>query len=226
LPALSRHVNKLAATNSEFPGKIPAPPANKQNESPFSATKARLMTQTPDPHPTSLAAGILSFLVPGLGQMYQGRFSKGLLFFVCLLSLFHVGQAMGNWQNVYVPKNIGGWAADRGRPTLFAGLVNRWHYPGQFWIGVAAWPALWQYYGLPVPDAEKHPRLHNYQKEPPETLVNEFLVDSDKTPDLGLMYTVIAGVLNILVIYDAYAGPAFPPSSKKPKPPPEQEPAP
>jgi len=33
----------------------------------------------------------------------------------------------------------------------------------------------------------------------------------------ALMYTVIAGVLNILVIYDAFAGPAFPPG-KKPKP--------
>jgi hypothetical protein len=34
-----------------------------------------------------------------------------------------------------------------------------------------------------------------------------FLVNSDKTPDLGWVYTVIAGMLNILVIYDAYAGP-------------------
>jgi hypothetical protein len=27
--------------------------------------------------------------------------------------------------------------------------------------------------------------------------------------DLGWVYTVIAGVLNIMVIYDAFAGPAF-----------------
>ena len=31
------------------------------------------------------------------------RHGKGILFMVCLLSLFHVGEAMGNWQNVYVP---------------------------------------------------------------------------------------------------------------------------
>jgi hypothetical protein len=161
--------------------------------------------------------------------VYQGRFSKGLLFFVCLLSLFHVGEAMGKWQNVYVPPQLaGGFAEDRGRGpmrSLFTGLVNRWHYPGQFWIGVAAWPALWQFFDLPRPDAETYPFLNKYQRAPDEAEVNKFLVESDKTPDLGLMYTVIAGVLNILVIYDAYAGPAFP-SSKKPKPPPGEEPAP
>jgi hypothetical protein len=189
------------------------------------------MTQLPEPQPTSALGGFLSFLVPGLGQMYQGRFGKGLLFFVCLLSLFHVGQAMGDWQNVYVP-NVPPppqgerFAQNRVRngPTdLLNGLINRWHYPGQFWIGVAAWPALWQFFDMPLPDAEKNPRFAKwatYQRAPDETKVNQFLVNSNKTPDLGLMYTVIAGVLNILVIYDAYAGPAFPPSSKKPKPPP------
>ena len=33
--------------------------------------------------------------------------------------------------------------------------------------------------------------------------------DGDKTWDLGWVYTVIAGVLNIMVIYDALTGPAF-----------------
>jgi len=177
------------------------------------------MTHPSQPHPTSPFAGFLSFLVPGLGQIYQGRTGKGLLFFVCLLSLFHVGEAMGKWQNVYVPpESAGGFAQNRGggRGSLFAGLVNRWHYPGQFWIGIAAWPALWQFFDMPTPDPEKYPFVSRYQRSPREDDVNLFLVNSDKTPDLGLMYTVIAGVLNILVIYDAYAGPAFP--AKKPKP--------
>lgn len=176
------------------------------------------MTPQPEPHPVSYLAGFLSFLVPGLGQMYQGRYGKGLLFFVCLLSLFHVGEAMGDWKNVYLPPPPG-FAENRAQHPnrLIYSLSNRWHYPGQFWIGVAAWPALWQFFNMPVPDAERYPFLHNYQRAPDETQVNEFLIASDKTPDLGLMYTVIAGVLNILVIYDAFAGPAFPPT-KKPKP--------
>ena len=92
-----------------------------------------------------------------------------------------------------------------------ASLVNRWHYLGQFWIGAAAWPALWQYFGMSLPTEEANPFVHNFQKAPNENKLNEFLVNSDKTPDLGWVYTIVAGMLNILVIYDAYAGPMFVP---------------
>ena len=44
---------------------------------------------------------------------------------------------------------------------------------------------------------------------PGEVLLNDLQRNSDKTWDLAWVYTVIAGVLNILVIYDAFAGPAF-----------------
>ena len=162
----------------------------------------------------SVFSGFLSYLVPGLGQISQGRTGKGVLFMVCLLSLFHVGEAMGNWQNVYVPADDNPDLPRRGGNPL-APLVNvfnqRWHFAGQVWIGVAAWPAIWQYYGGPMPSRDASPFLHNYQKQPDEAKVNEFLVNSDKTPDLGWIYTVIAGMLNILVIYDAYAGPAYGP---------------
>src|SRR5207244_3055670 len=47
-------------------------------------------------------AGLLSYLVPGLGQIIQGRIGKGLLFFVSLYGLFFLGQAMGDWRNVYI----------------------------------------------------------------------------------------------------------------------------
>lgn len=173
------------------------------------------MTHPNEERPKSIVAGVLSFLVPGLGQIYQGRIGKGLLFFVCLLTLFHVGEWMGNWQNVYLPPTGGEFAQDRGKSDLPRSLILRWHYPGQFWIGIAAWPALWQFYDMPTPDPEKYPFLSRYQRAPREDDVNRFLVNSGKNPDLGLMYTVIAGVLNILVIYDAYAGPAFPSNRKK-----------
>jgi hypothetical protein len=163
-------------------------------------------------HPYSPLAGFLSYLVPGLGQIAQGRTGKGLLFMVCLLSLFHVGQAMGNWQNVYVPVD-----ENAGRRNLnpIRSIVNqRWHFAGQVWIGIAAWPALWQYYGGPVPDENVSKFWHNYQKQPrdehPDWEVTRFQVNSEKKmPDLGWIYTVIAGMLNILVIYDAFAGPAY-----------------
>ncbi len=162
--------------------------------------------------PLSFFAGFLSYLVPGLGQISQGRIGKGVLFMVCLLSLFHVGEAMGNWQNVYVPT---GDNPDNGPVSSnpFRNILNhRWHFAGQVWIGAAAWPAIWQYYGGTVPSKETNAFLHDYQKQPAdENEVNQFIINSDKTPDLGWIYTVIAGMLNILVIYDAYAGPAYGP---------------
>ena len=85
---------------------------------------------------------------------------------------------------------------------------------GQVWIGAAAWPAILQFYDKPLADKDANPFLHYYQQAPNETKLNEFLINSDKTPDLGWVYTVIAGMLNILVIYDALAGPAFLPQPR------------
>jgi len=163
------------------------------------------------PPETSMTAAVLSYLIPGLGQIYQGRFGKGFLFMISLLGMFFLGQAMGNWQNVYMP---GGDEAGQRNRGVVSALITRWHFIGQFWIGINAWPAIWQFYDMPMPSKEKSAFWHNYQKTPNESEVNQFLVNSDKQPDLGWVYTVIAGMLNILVIYDAYAGPVFNPNLK------------
>ncbi|MBI2805368.1 MAG: hypothetical protein HYX68_10365 [Planctomycetes bacterium] len=143
----------------------------------------------------SVLAATLSYLIPGLGQIYQGRYGKGGLFMVSLLGMFMLGQAMGDWRNVYIPTD--GPQGGRG----IVGLLVRWHYGGQFFIGIAAWPALAQSYGV-APAG-----LGTYQKAPDERELNEFFQNNDKTPDLGWVYTVVAGMLNLLVIYDAYIGP-------------------
>ena len=167
--------------------------------------------------PTSLFAGVLSFLVPGLGQISQGRVTKGLMFLVLLLTLFHVGHAMGNYQNVYLPPPDPP-QAQLGQ-ALYNSVYQRLPFAGQIWIGVAAWPALFQYFDKPLPGEDSYPFLKTYMRAPrsrdDDENVNKFIRDSDKLPDLGLIYTIIAGVLNILVIYDAYAGPAFLPPRKK-----------
>jgi hypothetical protein len=175
------------------------------------------------PPRSSLLAGVLSYLVPGLGQIYQGRVGKGILFLVCLYGLFFTGMALGDWKNVYLPDMAR--EANDGRPwennawklprplTFLANVYNRPHFAGQFWIGIAAWPAIWQYNNMPVPSQETAPFWHDFERGPrslqDEEAMNTFLRNSDKTPDLGWVYTVIAGVLNVLVIYDAFAGPAF-----------------
>ena len=52
----------------------------------------------------NVLAALCSFFIPGLGQVYQGRVGKGLLFFGGLYLLFFYGMWMGRWQNVWLPE--------------------------------------------------------------------------------------------------------------------------
>jgi hypothetical protein len=180
------------------------------------------MTSTPTPVRHDWRAAFLSYLVPGLGQISQGRTFKGLLFFACLYLMFFYGQALGGWRNVYLPD--GGALAREHQRELKDGLIGRAvtsmpgnagvalyfrpQFLGQFFIGAAAWPAVvqnWTY-------DRAQPRgglFGNYQRPLEEPEINEMQRDGDKHWDLGWVYTVIAGALNVLVIYDALAGPAF-----------------
>ena len=166
-------------------------------------------------------AAFLSYLLPGLGQIVQGRVGKGVLYFVCLYGLFFYGLSMGSWKNVWLGDYSGqsdvqvqGWKL----PGTLKDLSYRREFAGQFWIGMAAWPALLQYQTTePIPKADESGRdswqpkpsaiFGSYMQVPPEGDLNRLQGDGDKRWDLGWVFTVIAGVLNILVIYDALAGP-------------------
>src|SRR5688572_12026149 len=63
-------------------------------------------TITLPPPQRSILAGFLSYLIPGLGQIYQGRIAKGVLFMVCLVGMFLLGLRMGEYRNVYLPKDV------------------------------------------------------------------------------------------------------------------------
>lgn len=188
-------------------------------------------TPAADPPPArgnDVFAALLSYLVPGLGQVYQGRVGKGLMFMVCLLGMFVLGMYLGNWSNVYLPRDT---VKDDRLPFLnrlserlrhnAVATVDRLPFAGQFWIGVAAWPALLQFNEKwPVTQAA-NPFWHKFQAMPSEADLNQLQRDGDKSWDLGWVYTVIAGVLNILVIYDALAGPVFAHGVEEPRRPEE-----
>ncbi|MBY0457506.1 MAG: hypothetical protein K2V38_09235 [Gemmataceae bacterium] len=156
-------------------------------------------------------AAVLSYLIPGLGQVYQGRVGKGLLFFAGLYALFFYGMWMGNWKNVWLPDpedlppvQVGGQQVG-GAPKA---ISQRWQFLGQFWIGTAAWPSVVQYVAYDKTKNEG-PVFGTFQRAPKEEELNELQRNGNKRWDLGWVYTVIAGVLNLLVIYDAFAGPMF-----------------
>jgi TM2 domain-containing membrane protein YozV len=187
---------------------------------------------TPPPPEHGVLAAVLSFLIPGLGQVLQGRIGKGLLFFVSVYALFFYGMYLGSGSitlngyeyrvtgNVYLP-NTAAKNNPWNLPAFLANLYNRPQYLGQFWVGIVAWPALY-HYNFPGKTDKADPEngqakghtlwteVANFEKTPSEEAVNAVHTSGDKLLELGWVYTVIAGVLNIMVIYDAYAGPAFP----------------
>jgi hypothetical protein len=204
---------------------VPAPPpaaapsvASPLPPPPPPAAAIEPVTLPPIKH-DYIAAG-LSYLIPGLGQVYQGRIGKGLLFFFGLYSLFFYGMSMGSWRNVWLP-DVSDMPplelAGNKLPGIPSSLYYRPQFMGQFWIGVAAWPSVVQYVNF---DSTKDtgPIFGAFQRTPPEgtandpadlVTLNKLQRDGNKRWDLGWVYTVIAGVLNLLVIYDALAGPMF-----------------
>lgn len=165
-------------------------------------------------------AALLAWLVPGMGHMYQRRTGKGLLFFVCVMGTFLFGLAIGDGKVVY--------ASTRGEEPW------RWQYYCQLGVGAPALPALVQ---RARREAHKAP-LWNGFMAPPSQEPQELPDDSGNMTtqpnelaawtiamhpryELGTVYTVIAGLLNVLVICDAYAGPLVlvPRKKEKERPP-------
>lgn len=160
------------------------------------------------------AAAVLAWLVPGLGHWYQGRRSKAVLFFVCILGTFMYGLYMGEGRVVYAS-----W-----RPN-----DRRLPYLCQVGAGAVALPALVQaqrfrneelrmaadqralndqarfFDWFMAPPEVADPQSQNDQPDELDTIqkrLNRFF-------ELGTVFTMIAGLLNLLAIYDAWGGPVF-----------------
>ncbi|TWT79394.1 hypothetical protein CA13_07940 [Planctomycetes bacterium CA13] len=167
-----------------------------------------------DLHNRYLAA-FLAWLVPGLGHYYQGRRTKAGLFFICILTTWILGFALGGGHVVYAS-----WVPGD----------KRWHYFLQAGVGAAALPALVQgKYMNSQTDPLSGQTYESYVPywlglmAPPRRPVREDQADDVSAwyarhgagYEMGTWYTVIAGLLNILVIYDAFGGPLAVPFSGK-----------
>jgi len=56
-----------------------------------------------------LLAGVLAFLIPGAGHLYQGRLFKAAVFGICITVLFFTGMAMADWRAVHTPSAPQNW---------------------------------------------------------------------------------------------------------------------
>jgi TM2 domain-containing membrane protein YozV len=188
-------------------------------------------------------AAVLSWAVPGLGQIYQGRTAKGGLFMAVILFLFVFGLWLGGGKVVYAswPDNAAG-----GRRGLGKLLVQP--YVCQVAAGLVALPAMVQaaqlegparqpfvlggglvpvgFMAPPIAPGQYVSRVYadRLARHDPDIEADDFF---DKPPlkqfrrdqlaqwhrrlgkffEIGTLYTMLAGMLNLLVIYDAWAGP-------------------
>jgi hypothetical protein len=153
------------------------------------------MTDTPIALRNPRKAAFLAWLLPGLGHIYQGRIGKGVLYAVCILSLYLTGFVLGEGKIVYWR-----WVNPLTNPEKFC-----LYYLGQFFVGLPALPALIQgtlkYFG-------HDPILWQFMAEPDPNVLNGLHPRLGKLVEIGSMYTAVAGLLNVLAIYDAYEGPA------------------
>jgi hypothetical protein len=135
-------------------------------------------------------AALLAWLVPGLGHLYQGRVAKAALYFVCIMGLFLFGCEQGQWKVVYFRWDDEEW---------------RWAYGAQIGAGLVAVPAL-----LHKPEwrAWLPERFRDFEAPPSPEELDELHRTYGVQIDVAAVYTIIAGLLNILVVFDALAGPA------------------
>ncbi|MDR1486344.1 MAG: hypothetical protein LBT09_16190 [Planctomycetaceae bacterium] len=151
-----------------------------------------------------VVAGFLTWLIPGLGHFYQGRRAKALLFFFCIVPMFAIGCFLGSGSDIGIARNVYfSWRQQDKR--LF--------FIPQACIGTAAIPAmlqaLWTSSGDPPPFGTfmAPPQSDAMDK----TGVAPTLADIAKRLhflfELGTYITVIAGLMNLLAIFDAVDGP-------------------
>lgn len=178
-------------------------------------------------------AALLAWLWPGAGHFYQRRFAKGFLFMVCILGTFLMGLRIGGGRVVYA--SLKGddfrWQyfcqAAIGIPALPAmvqSVVIR-NGADPIWVLCERYPAGTRVDGKLVEYARMETAVG---KDVPKTLKDGFMappagkidlnnndvlgmwhVELGNWFEIGTFYTVIAGLLNLLAIYDAFAGPVI-----------------
>lgn len=163
-------------------------------------------------------AGALAWLVPGLGHWYQGRRAKAIIYAAAIWPILLAGLWMGSY-----------WEAtpngDSARRLLVARNVywswrsgdKRLYFVPQAAVGAVAIPAYLQARNLSDGDggvlstAFAPPRLPSEAAtRPNQPSAAEIAANLHSWLDAGTIFTVVAGLLNLLAIFDAAGGPVKP----------------
>jgi hypothetical protein len=151
-------------------------------------------------------AALLAWLIPGAGHFYQRRNAKAAIYFTSIMLTWIIGFSLGGYHVVYASWQPGD---------------KRWHYVLQAGMGAAALPALIQSKHMNEFTDPRGWTRDDYEPlwggfmAPPHRRVFDEATDQVSAwyavygagYEMGTWFTMIAGLLNILVVYDAFAGP-------------------
>jgi len=168
-----------------------------------------------------MMAAFLALLLPGAGHYYQGRKQKAILFATCILGLFIAGFIIGRgrvvyaYPNTFKVTNLIRMLSKQGRAQIAQESSQdfRIHSYAQALVGIPAFPMILQSRIGPKPIDEQ--LLGGFMAPPPKGIpgdgnpdwLSKWNNEDSAGFDLGSLYTAVAGLLNLLVIFDALAGP-------------------
>ena len=127
-------------------------------------------------------AALLTFLVPGLGQLFQGRVFKGLVYGICITGMFMYGSALAEWKAIQAPPFE---YRDKNRTLLAL------KYAAQFGMGTPALASLAQTRRYLSKDNETPRTLASPITEPFEGTFTTFPADQ------GRLETHVKGTLTL-----------------------------
>lgn len=142
-------------------------------------------------------AGVLAWILPGAGHLYLRRPVRGIIIFVTIAAMFWGGVAMGG--------------------TLTVDQYNeRWWFAAQMLAGahgLASWHRQTALYnrlmngpdGLQPPLPDPGGDISRAQLEMDEVLAREKLALVAPTDTVARAYAGVAGMLNLMCIFDAIA---------------------
>ncbi len=160
-----------------------------------------------------VVAGVLTWLVPGLGHYYQGRTTKAVLFFLCIVPTFCVGCILGSSSETGPARNVY-WSWRSQDRRLF--------FIPQACLAAAALPAGLQAMAVhsgsapPLGRFMAPPKLEAGDSTGIAPTLGEITSQLHFLFELGTYVTVMAGLMNLLAIFDAVDGPlVYRPAEKK-----------
>jgi hypothetical protein len=121
-------------------------------------------------------AGILAWIVPGLGHIFLGHRGRGLVFLVTITATFWTGVAIGGVRGTVNPQERSLW--------FVAQLCTGINTAAAYGLNLAMTPA------------------QVYQDR---TAIPKYVPPYWTASEVGVHYTGVAGLLNLLVILDALA---------------------